>query len=146
MLSSGRFTNRLSLDDLNSKLSAILLIENHPKINSNYQKWLEMLELHLIIAENLSHAFQQIHFLSPDQFELILLESTSPHFKKNNLGLNDANTSYANLPILIASSYMKTECNDIFHKLSPPAFLPWIKSWIHHRAKQSFIVKEELFI
>ena len=146
MFSSGRFINRLSLGDLNSKLSAILLIENHPKIDGTYQKWLEMLELHLIIAENLSHAFQQIHFLSPDQFELILLEPTSPHFKKNNPGLNEANTSYANLPILIASSYMKTGCNNIFHKLSAPVFLSWIKSGIQNRANQSFKVKGELLI
>ncbi len=147
MLSYKSFAAKTSINESALKLPAILLIENHPLVHSAYQRWLGTLELYVVIAENISHAFQHAHLFPANFFELILLDLE--HSEEDGSSLcqsirSNSNKNDTHIPVLvfISSTSPRKQAHTLYHKLSPPAFQSLIKSWIHQRASQFFKEKE----
>lgn len=144
MLSYKSFAAKTSINKSALKLPAILLIENHPLIHSAYQRWLGTLELYVVIAENISHAFQHVHFFPANNFELILLDLKPSEEDGCQPIRSNSNENDTHIPVLIfiSSTSPKRQAHILYHKLSPPAFQSLIKSWIHQSASQFFKKKE----
>lgn len=145
------FVPKTFINESALKLPAILLIENHPLILSACQQWLGTLELYVVIAKNVSNAFQHVHFFPANYFELILLDWELS--EEENPGLNNPirsnsnkNDIYIPVLVLISSASARKKINALYHKLSPPAFLSLIKSWIQKSYNQFFKEKEAQFI
>lgn len=90
----------------NSKLPVVFVLEDHPLIRRLYQKWLKNSHIQIVMAGNLHQAFQCLRFITPNYFDLILLDLELPDGDglKVCRSIRSNNEYNADIPILVFSS------------------------------------------
>ncbi len=125
----------------NSKLPTVFILEDHPIIRRSYQNWLKNSHIQTAMAANLRQAFQCLRYVTPNYFDLMLLDLELPDGDGLKLcrSIRSNDECNAEIPILIFSSTnqerkkecLAAGCNGVYEKPQAQDFLAIVKYWIY---------------
>lgn len=125
----------------NSKLPIVFILEDHPVIRRSYQNWLKNFHIQTAMAVNVRQAFQYLRFVTPNYFDLIILDLELPDGDGLEVcrSIRSNNDYNANIPILVFSSTSQERkkecltagCNEVYEKPQARDFLAIVKYWIY---------------
>ncbi len=130
----------------NQRSPTVLLVEDNPVINKLYDNSLKSLNCRVISATTVRHALNHFNYLSPNQFDLILLDFELPDGE--GFCISRAVRAYESIygghvPILMLTSLVELAkskglaegCDALFGKLSISEFISLTAKWLKWSAE-----------